>query len=87
MPARAAATAAGVGSASMKKSKPEPIPVMDYRQYRLSLIHIFKKLFVDDVDSLELLLAHSVPEGIANLLIPLVIYIAMFCADWKLALS
>ena len=45
-----------------------------------------KKLFVDDVDSLELLLAHSVPEGIANLLIPLVIYIAMFCADWKLAL-
>ncbi len=29
-----------------------------------------KKLFVDDVDSLELLLAHSVPEGIANLLIP-----------------
>ena len=25
-----------------------------------------KKLFVDDVDSLELLLAHSVPEGIAN---------------------
>ena len=37
-----------------------------------------KKLFVDDVDSLELLLAHSVPEGIANLLIPLVIYVAMF---------
>ena len=45
-----------------------------------------KKLFVDDVDSLELLLAHSVPEGIVNLLIPLVIYVAMFCADWKLAL-
>ena len=34
MPARAAATAAGVGRASMKKSKPEPVPVMDYRQYR-----------------------------------------------------
>ena len=34
MPARAAETAAGGGSASMKKSKPEPIPVMDYRQYR-----------------------------------------------------
>ena len=25
-----------------------------------------KKLFVDDVDSLEVLLAHSMPEGIAN---------------------
>ena len=41
MPASAVATAAGVGSASMKKSKPEPIPVMDYRQYRRArrLVH------------------------------------------------
>ena len=31
-------------------------------------------------------LIHIFPEGIANLLIPLVIYVAMFCADWKLAL-
>ena len=30
-----------------------------------------KKLFVDDVDSLEVLLAHSMPEGIANLMIPI----------------
>ena len=45
-----------------------------------------KKLFVDDVDSLELLMAHSLPEGIANLMVPLAVYIAMFCVDWKLAL-
>lgn len=45
-----------------------------------------KKLFVDDVDSLEVLLAHSLPEGIANLMIPLAIYVAMFFIDWKLAL-
>lgn len=45
-----------------------------------------KKLFVDDIDSLELLLAHSLPEGIANLMVPLAVYIAMFCIDWKLAL-
>lgn len=45
-----------------------------------------KKLFVDDVDSLEVLLAHSLPEGIANLMIPLAIYVAMFFTDWKLAL-
>ena len=38
-----------------------------------------KKLFVDDVDSLELLMAHSLPEGIANLMIPLAVYVAMFC--------
>lgn len=45
-----------------------------------------KKLFVDDVDSLEVLLAHSLPEGIANLMIPLAIYVAMFFIDWKLEL-
>lgn len=45
-----------------------------------------KKLFVDDVDSLEVLLAHSLPEGIANLMVPLVIYVVMFFIDWKLAL-
>ncbi|MFR8542860.1 MAG: ABC transporter transmembrane domain-containing protein [Enterocloster sp.] len=45
-----------------------------------------KKLFVDDVDSLEVLLAHSMPEGIANLMIPIAVYAAMFFVDWKLAL-
>ena len=47
---------------------------------------IVKKLFVDDVDSLEVLLAHSMPEGIANLMIPIAVYVAMFFVDWKLAL-
>ena len=37
-----------------------------------------KKLFVDDVDSLEVLLAHSMPEGIANLMVPIAVYVAMF---------
>ena len=45
-----------------------------------------KKLFVDDVDSLEVLLAHSMPEGNANLMIPIAVYVAMFFVDWKLAL-
>lgn len=47
---------------------------------------MMKKLFVDDIDSLELLLAHSLPEGISNLMIPFAIYLIMFCVDWKLAL-
>ena len=38
MPARAAVNAAGAGSASMKKSKPEPIPVMD-RELETALFH------------------------------------------------
>lgn len=46
-----------------------------------------KKLFVDDVDSLEVLLAHSLPEGVANLMIPVAVILALFVVDWKLALA
>lgn len=45
-----------------------------------------KKMFIDDIDSIELLLAHALPEGLANLAVPLIVFIAMFFADWKLAL-
>ena len=45
-----------------------------------------KKLFTDDIETIELLLAHAIPEGIANLLIPVVVILAMFFVDWKLAL-
>ena len=45
-----------------------------------------KKTFIDDIEAIELLLAHALPEGISNLAIPLFIYIVMFIVDWKLAL-
>ncbi|MGI6499961.1 MAG: ABC transporter ATP-binding protein [Anaerostipes sp.] len=45
-----------------------------------------KKMFIDDIETLELLLAHAIPEGIGNLCIPIVIYVVMFAVDWKLAL-
>ncbi|MDR2376040.1 MAG: ABC transporter ATP-binding protein/permease, partial [Treponema sp.] len=45
-----------------------------------------KKTFVEEIDNLELLLAHSLPEGFTNLAVPLLVYIAMFFVDWKLAL-
>ena len=45
-----------------------------------------KKLVADDVESLELLLAHAIPEGFGNLLVPLCIFIALILIDWKLAL-
>lgn len=45
-----------------------------------------KKMFNDDIESMELLLAHGIPEGIANLFVPISIYVAMFFIDWKLAL-
>ncbi len=44
-----------------------------------------KNVFTDDIDNIELLLAHAIPEGLANLLIPIVVLISMFFIDWKLA--
>ncbi|WP_406543991.1 ABC transporter ATP-binding protein [Pseudobutyrivibrio sp.] len=45
-----------------------------------------KKVFTDDIDMIELLLAHAIPEGIANILIPILIIILMFIGDYRLGL-
>lgn len=45
-----------------------------------------KKVFTDDIDQIELLLAHAIPEGIANIAIPVIIIILMFIYDWRLGL-
>lgn len=45
-----------------------------------------KKMFIDDIEAIELLLAHAIPEGLSNIAIPFFVFIAMFLTDWKLAL-
>lgn len=45
-----------------------------------------KKMFIDDIETIELLLAHAIPEGLSNIAIPFFVFIAMFLTDWKLAL-
>ncbi len=45
-----------------------------------------KKVFIDDIDNLELMLAHALPEGFANASVPVIVFISMFFVDWKLAL-
>ncbi|WP_024291933.1 ABC transporter ATP-binding protein [Lacrimispora indolis] len=45
-----------------------------------------KKMFIDDIETIELLLAHALPEGIANLAIPALVFAGMFLVDPKLAL-
>nr|MCR5722557.1 ABC transporter ATP-binding protein/permease [Lachnospiraceae bacterium] len=45
-----------------------------------------KKVFTDDIDQIELLLAHAIPEGIANIFIPLLIIVLMFVINWRLGL-
>lgn len=49
-------------------------------------IGVIKKMFIDDIESIELLLAHALPEGISNVAVPVFVFIAMVFADWKLAL-
>ncbi len=45
-----------------------------------------KKIFTDDIDQIELLLAHAIPEGIANIFIPLLILVILFITDWRMGL-
>ncbi len=45
-----------------------------------------KKMFTDDVDSIELLLAHQIPEGVSNLIAATIILISIAVADIRLFL-
>ena len=49
-------------------------------------VGVWKKMFIDDIESMELLLAHALPEGVSNLSVPVVVFAAMFLTDWKLGL-
>lgn len=45
-----------------------------------------KKMFIDDIETIELPLAHAIPEGISNVAIPVLVFLGMFLADWRMAL-
>ncbi len=49
-------------------------------------VGVIKKMFVDDIETIELPLAHAIPEGIANIAIPVLVFLGMFIFDWKMAL-
>ena len=46
-----------------------------------------KKAMVDDIEKLELFLAHNIPETISSMAIPLFVTIFMFFLDWRMALA
>ncbi len=46
----------------------------------------FKKIFTDDIDSFEQLLAHAIPEGISNVLGTLLVLLGIFSCDWRLGI-
>lgn len=45
-----------------------------------------KKVYVDDIESMETLLAHAVPEGLANLTISIFVIVSMLVIDIRLGL-
>ncbi len=46
----------------------------------------YKKGFVEDIDLLENLVAHMIPEGVPNVFIVLLTYVFIFVLDWRLGL-
>jgi len=65
------------------KSKLEVQPLGNIKELGTGQI---KRVFTDDIEQIELLLAHAIPEGIANILIPIIIILCMFFVEWRLAL-
>lgn len=46
----------------------------------------YKKNIVDDIEHMEAMIAHMIPEGLPYFLSPLVVFIVLFFVDWRLAL-
>lgn len=46
-----------------------------------------KSVLVDRVETIELPLAHMIPECISNLLLPVAVFAYLCCIDWRMALA
>ena len=44
-------------------------------------------MIVDRVETIELPLAHMIPEGISNLCLPIAVFIYLISIDWRMALA
>lgn len=47
----------------------------------------WKSIIMDRVETIELPLAHMIPEGISNLLLPICVFVYLLIMDWRIALS
>ena len=74
-------TLKNIRTSLQKKIEKQPLGVIN--GYGVGTL---KKMFINDIDDLELLLAHALPEGIANLIVPISVLIAIFIIDWRLGL-
>lgn len=46
----------------------------------------YKKNFVDDIEHMEAMLAHIIPEGLPYVISPMVVFIVLLVVDWRVAL-
>lgn len=46
-----------------------------------------KSVIIDRVETIELPLAHMIPEGISNLCLPIAVFIYLMGVDWRMALA
>lgn len=46
----------------------------------------YKKSFVEEIGRMELMLAHMLPEGIPNLVMPFIVLAVIFVTDWRMGL-
>ncbi|MCR5208912.1 MAG: ATP-binding cassette domain-containing protein [Lachnospiraceae bacterium] len=45
-----------------------------------------KKLFNDDIESVEVMLAHVIPEGLSDILVGGAVFLALIAVDWQMGL-
>ncbi len=45
---------------------------------------VYKKGFVEDINNLEKILAHFIPEGYPNIFLVIILYVIIFIADWRM---
>lgn len=46
----------------------------------------YKKSFIEEINRIELMLAHMFPEGIPNLVLPVIVLVIIFVTDWRMGL-
>ncbi len=46
----------------------------------------YKKNFIDDIEQMETLLAHMIPEGLPYIFSPLIVFVILLIVDWRLSL-
>ncbi len=46
----------------------------------------YKKKIVEDIESMEITLAHIIPEMIPNVVVPIFVLVIVFIADWRMGL-